>query len=157
MKHLKVFHCSEMTCWKCEFAASFWLSWSSLGCIALLCFIESWFLSASHSETWLKKNTRYGFTQRLKCSREKINQHGMLQLNYVWPLAWLHLSIRQWYICGLHLGILGSWTAGDLLGLCGKPLRNENHLWVLLFFPLVDTFKNLHLFLLEFDFRRSNN
>lgn len=29
-------HCSEMTCWKCEFAASFWLSWSSLGCIALL-------------------------------------------------------------------------------------------------------------------------
>lgn len=59
-------HCSEVTCWKSEFAASFWLSWSSLSCIALLCFTESWFLSASHNKIWPNKNTQYGSIQCLK-------------------------------------------------------------------------------------------
>lgn len=88
-------HCSEVTCWKCEFAASFWLSWSPLGCTALLCFNESWFLSASHNETWSnqkkqqknKKNSMfdYGSIQSVKCDGEKINQHVIFQLSCICP------------------------------------------------------------------------
>lgn len=75
-------HCSEMTCWKCEFAASFWLSRFSPGCTALLCFTESLILSASHDETWSNKNTVWINTRLKKRTRQKINQHVMSCCNW---------------------------------------------------------------------------
>lgn len=72
-------HYSEMMCWKCEFAASFWLSWSSSGCTALLCFTECFFLSASHDETW--SNKKKTSIQCLRdAERQKVNQHVMYGL-----------------------------------------------------------------------------
>lgn len=94
-------NCPELMRWeiiriiikKCiVFFLFFWLFCSSLDYVALLFSITSWCVLLHLAMNKHEQRLLYISSNALG---GKINQHAVMELNYLWPLPQLHLFIRQ--------------------------------------------------------------